>query len=327
MGADGEEVAPLPSMQAADSGSAVAILCTLNDGNGHSSLTVHLIDGQTGALKWNFVVNASYSLVGVQVSSSGSHVLLLNQGESNMGYVLDGQTGALVDTLVIPSYLSNAAAISDTGDYVAFAHWAVKGMSNVTVLKLAADGKYDYAYDVAPTAAAPPVDDYWRPYELVISTGPAAADFLFVAYTPNSPTEILVAGYVLTTGACALSWATAPAPPTTLLQTLPAMRADADLVAVALWGNSSTAPTVLVLRAGDNAPLFTFTSPGSMLAVDLNVVPAAGGARTVFLGAAGSNENGGFGNGGDAYGWRLTIPAPQPLGLETTANSAGLLPA
>lgn len=301
MGAVGELEAALPALQAADSGRAVAVLCTSNDGAGNSSLTVYFIDGQSGVVAWTYTLNAPYVTVGVQVSSSGSHVLLTNEGATNMAYVLDGATGALLDTLNIPSYLSSAAAISDAGDYIAFAN----GASNVTVMKLAA-GKYEFVYDVGPPAKAPPPADKWRTYDIQISTDPAAAAYLFVSYTPDKPTAVLVGGFALSTGAGALTWASADAAP---IQTLPALRADGDLVAVALWGNTTGSPTVVLLRAGLDAPVFAFTTPGSMEAVDLNVVAAADGGRIVYLGAAGCHEYANLGDGGDAYGWTLQLPS------------------
>lgn len=75
---------------------------------------------------------------------------------------------------------------------------------------------------------------------------------------------------------------------------------------MSLWGNEGDVPTVVLLSKTSDAPLFTFTSPGSMAAVDLNVVSGAGG-DVIYLAAAGkavpANR---MGNGGNAYGWRIT---------------------
>ena len=73
----------------------------------------------------------------------------------------------------------------------------------------------------------------------------------------------------------------------TKLQENPTLRADGDYVGVALWGDAGELPTVVLLKA--NATLFSYATPGSMFAVDLNVVPppAPGGADTVYLAAAG----------------------------------------
>jgi hypothetical protein len=61
-----------------------------------------------------------------------------------------------------------------------------------------------------------------------------------------------------------------------------------------------------MLEKGNNTPLFTYTTPGSMSAVDINVVAGAGGATTIYLAAAGkavpANQTE---NGGDAYGWAI----------------------
>ena len=78
--------------------------------------------------------------------------------------------------------------------------------------------------------------------------------------------------------------------------------------AVSLWGNDGDVPTVVLLEKSSNTPLFTYITPGSMSAVDLNVVADASGGTTIFLGAAGkavpANK---FGNGGNAFGWRITV--------------------
>ena len=76
---------------------------------------------------------------------------------------------------------------------------------------------------------------------------------------------------------------------------------------MSLWGNDGDVPTVVLLKTTSDVPLFTYITPGSMLAVDLNVV--AGGARdVVYLAAAGkavpANQ---MGNGGNAYGWKVTV--------------------
>ena len=74
-------------------------------------------------------------------------------------------------------------------------------------------------------------------------------------------------------------------------------------------------PTVVLLKAGEAFPVFNYTTPGSMMAVDLNVVRAAapGGADVVFLAAAGKHVPANkMGNGGDAFGWRIDVPAGAP---------------
>ena len=76
---------------------------------------------------------------------------------------------------------------------------------------------------------------------------------------------------------------------------------------MSLWGNDGDVPTVVLLKTTSDVPLFTYVTPGSMMAVDLNVV--TGGARdVVYLAAAGkavpANR---MGNGGNAYGWKLTV--------------------
>ncbi len=76
---------------------------------------------------------------------------------------------------------------------------------------------------------------------------------------------------------------------------------------MSLWGNDGDVPTVVLLSTGSDVPLFTYITPGSMMAVDLNVV-TAGGKDVVYLAAAGkavpANQ---MGYGGNAYGWKITV--------------------
>ena len=76
------------------------------------------------------------------------------------------------------------------------------------------------------------------------------------------------------------------------------------VISVSLWGNEGDLPTVVLLQGGSNTPLFEYVTPGSMFAVDVNVV----GRNTVYLAAAGkavpANE---FGNGGNAFGWKISV--------------------
>ena len=90
------------------------------------------------------------------------------------------------------------------------------------------------------------------------------------------------------------------------LQNNPTLRADRNYVALASWGDDADIPTVVLLKHGSNTPVFTYVTPGSMWGVDVVVESSVGGTDTVYLTAAGkhvpANE---FGNGGDAYAWRI----------------------
>ena len=288
--------------QASDSGNRVAFLCRFS-GGATPTARVYLIGGQSGAVSWMYdlgdKVKAGQGQV--QISASGSHVLFVNEGgvptpNSATAFVLDGAKGKLIDAISIPFFIT--AAISDNGDYV-----AVGDDPAVHVFKLdPAVGNYTHAYD-----AAPPLDGQWIPWDIQISTGQDAAELLVVGYISGDVLTVAIGGFELTTGENKLAWKTQT---NAKLQENPTIRADGEYVALSLWGNDGDVPTVVLLRAGSNTPLFTYTTPGSMFAVDVNVLPSSGGMTTVYLAAAGkavpANQ---FGNGGNAFGWVLYVPS------------------
>jgi len=59
------------------------------------------------------------------------------------------------------------------------------------------------------------------------------------------------------------------------LQTNPTIRMDEQYVGVSLWGDSDDVPTAVVLSAGSNTPVFTYTTVGSMFGCDIVVDHAA----------------------------------------------------
>ena len=93
-------------------------------------------------------------------------------------------------------------------------------------------------------------------------------------------------------------------PTNTKLQTNTYLRSDGDFVGVALWGDADDVPTAVLLKAGQDAPVFAYTTPGSMMGVDLLVEEASG---DIYLSVAGKHVPANtYGDGGDAYTWRVT---------------------
>jgi len=281
--------------QASDSGNRVAIRCIIAGAT--PTVRVYLIGGQTGQITWQKDLDKSERAGQgqIQISSSGSHVLLVNEGgvptpNSATAFVFDGADGSLIDSIPIPFFIT--AAISDTGDYV-----VVGDEPNVHVYKLdSTSGNYTHAYDATPPAAGS-----WIPWDIQISTGSDATEILVVGYISDDVLTVAIGGFSLPTGSTTLAWVSQTNPK---LQENPTIRADGDFVAVSLWGNNGDLPTVVLLQGGSNTPLFTYVTPGSMFAVDVNVV----GRNTVYLAAAGKATPANvFGNGGNAFGWKITV--------------------
>lgn len=288
--------------QASDNGNSVAFYCRHTAGPSPTS-RVYLIGGQTGIITWmkDLGTGVKAGQAQVQITASGSHVLLVNQGgvptpNSATAYIFEGTKGVLIDAIPIPFFI--CAAISDSGDYV-----AVGDDPSVHVYKRVA-GNFSHAYDVSPPFSS----GSWIPWDVQISTGPDASELLAIGYISGDVLTVGVGGFALETGASALTWQSKTNPK---LQENPTIRADADMVAVSLWGNDGDVPTVVLLRHGAASPLFEYVTPGSMMAVDLNVIPSKtpGGSTTVYLAAAGKHVPANqFGNGGDAFGWELFVP-------------------
>jgi len=269
-------------LQASDSGNRVAFLCHFSAAGAPPTTRVYLVGGQSGRVTWMHDLGAAVKAGQgqVQITATGSHVLLVNEDgvptpNSAQAYVLDGTTGALLQTIQIPFFIT--AAISDSGDYV-----AVGDDPAVHVWKLGAAGAWAPAFDVPPPAAW---GGGWIPWDMTISTGADAAEVLVVGYISGDVKTVGVAGVALATGAPRIAWKSATNPS---LQENPTLRADGDYAAVALWGNDGDVPTVVLLRAGEAFPVFNYTTPGSMMAVDLNVASSAAG-DVVYLAAAGKH--------------------------------------
>jgi hypothetical protein len=107
-------------------------------------------------------------------------------------------------------------------------------------------------------------------------------------------------------GALLMDW-TAP-PNLDGLQNNPTIATDGAYIALSLWGDSDNAPTVELLTTTSNTSLFSFVSPGSMMAVDVAVDATSPAQDTVLVAAAGkavpANK---FGSGGNGYAWSVSV--------------------
>lgn len=291
-------------MQASDDGSTLAFLCHVTTTQ-PATARAYSVNGQTGAVNWMYDLgtNVQAGQGQIQVTASGSYVLFVNEGgkptpNTADAYILTA-SGTLRDHITIPFFIT--AAISDSGDYV-----VVGDDPAVHVWKWAGTA-YAPAYDLQPpvNASAP---QSWIPWDMTMSTGSDATEMLVVGYISGDVLSVQVSAWRVATQALVTNYVTAKNPK---LQENPTLRADGDYIGVSLWGDAGELPTVALLKAGSNATLFTYVSPGSMMAVDLAVIPAAaaGGADTVLLAAAGKAVPANvMGNGGSAYGFSVSVP-------------------
>ena len=286
--------------EASDSGARVAVQCYQN-----ATAGVVALDGQTGAVLWHYALGQGVKAGQgqVQITGDGAWVLLVNeQGvptpNSATAYVINGATGVLRGAVPIPFFIT--AAISDSGNYLAVGD---NGLVHLYEWD-AASSRY------APSQAAPVITPpgSFLPWDLQMSTGPDAGEFLILGCISYDVMTVQVTAWGVVNGTLIHTWQSATN--TDKLQENPSLRADGAYIGVSLWGDSGNTPTVVLLRVGTPAPIFHFTSPGSMFAVDLALDKTGPSGDTVLLTASGkavpANE---FGNGGDAYGWEITVPA------------------
>ena len=287
------------SVVASDRGDRVVVQYSIN-----LTPTVHLatavgVNGQTGAIEWQYKTNPTSTLSSVRasISANGAWVLFVDaQGPDsrNNATVLVGTTGEVRDSSIPVPYYFPASAISDSGNYIA----VIDEIAVNVYVWNATRGAYELAYVLAPPpgAAVNEVDD------LVMSTGPDNVESIAVMYASepgndDAPFSIVVGIWSLVDAALQTSWSRVGA------RTDGGMSADGAYVAVALEDG------VVLLKRGSNDEVFSF-SADHMFDVSVNVVRAPGGASdTVFLAAAGGNNDaGGQGNTGDAYGYEIDVP-------------------
>jgi hypothetical protein len=286
--------------EAADSGARVAVQCyQARDGN--ATAGVYALDGQTGAVQWHFDLGEGVKAGQgqVQITGDGAWVLLVNeQGvptpNSATAYVIDGATGKLRDAVPIPFFIT--AAISDSGNYVAVGD---NGLAHLWAWDAAA-AKYAPSQELTPPGG-------FLPWDLQMSTGPDAGEFVILGCISYDVLTVQVTAWAVGNGSLIHTWTSATN--ADKLQENPTLRADGPYIGVALWGDNGNNPTVVLLKVGVAAPLFSFVSPGSMFAVDVALDASSPAGDVVLLAAAGKAvPANAFGNGGDAYGWEITVP-------------------
>jgi hypothetical protein len=216
-----------------------------------------VLDGQTGKLRFNKNLGSGQGLGGpVQVSENGTYVAWTS-GDSVI--ILNGQTGAIRDT--VQMNWNAQAMVSDNGAYVAFGgddaayvyEWNTTNMQYVQKYKV-----------------TPPTGTWYAVSTSMSSDGTGTADgelvsFGFIDETSLTARLMMVS---IVTGAVVVDYTTTT---NKQLQTNPTVRMDGNYVGMSLWGDNDDVPTAMVFKAGNNKPVFSYTTPGSMFGVDFLV--------------------------------------------------------
>lgn len=280
------------SIDMSDDGSTAAFAGWLWDASANISSWLYVWDAQTGALR--FSLREPLARGGPCTLSGSGAWVAWTQGDSVA--VVDGAAGAQRGSSLAMGW-NTQAQISDDGNTVVFAgqqeaqiwHW------NSTT----SDGSLAHRIQ-------PPDEAAWFSDSSALASNSAAfgdvAAFGFLGAGELQARVLVCAASGARSGQLLVDYTT---PKNAKLQTNTYLRVNGDYVGVALWGDQNDAPTVVLLKAGaGDAPLFSFVTPGSMMGFDVAMGAADG---EVFLVAAGKHVPANtYGDGGDAYTWRIT---------------------
>jgi hypothetical protein len=297
-------------LAASDDGSTVAVQGYGADpGIVNTTARAYVLDGATGKLRYEYDLKAREAAGqgDVTVTPDGAWVAYVNEDSSPTPnsaqlHVLDGRTGALRAEVAIPFFI--AAAVSPSGAYVFTQNFTHLVGSQGWISKWNGTG-----YALSHRINAPWADEY-DIWDVSTTTTAAGREVAVVGWiSAPSVLGVRVTAHDFETGALLTDWS---APVSSKFQNNPTISAAGDYIGLALWGDAGETPTAALLRVGSNSTLFTHVSPGSMFGVDVGVVPGggAGGGDAVYLAVAGKQVPANvLGNGGDAYAFRVDVPA------------------
>jgi hypothetical protein len=277
------------SIDLSDDGSTAALACWQWNASGEITSWLFVFDAQSGALR--FSLQEPLARGGpCTLSGSGAYVAW-TQGDGVA--VVDGSTGKQRGSLIDMGW-NTEAQISDDGDTLVFMgkqdgriyHWNESA------------GDYTLAHTLTPQDDT----EWYSDSSSLASNSAAHGDVAAFGFLGGGALQARVLIYEASGAASGTLLSDYTTKKNTKLQTNTYLRSDGDFVGVALWGDSDDVPTAVLLRAGNNTPLFSFVTPGSMMGVDV----LADGAD-VYLAVAGKHVPANVvGNGGDAYTWRIS---------------------
>ena len=256
--------------------------------------SLHVFNAQTGAVLYK----ADQAVAGagggtVATSKNGNYV----SWSTANGLAVFSPRGIVRDVVTAAS---GPNELSDSGVYVA-------SCTENAARLFEWDGAH---YTENKTLAPPPspVSDTWFCVDVAMSSdgsGAEGSELVTFAWISGDVLTARVTTFSMVTGKLTTDWLSAT---NAKLQTNPTIRMDEQYTAVSLWGDSGDVPTVVLLASGSNAPLFTYTTPGSMFAVDVVVDKAASSPTqdTIYIAVAGKATPANvMGNGGDAFAWQV----------------------
>ena len=278
------------SVDLSDDGSTAAIALWQWDAAGAITSWLFVFDAQTGRKR--FGLQEPLARGGPCTLSGTGAWVAWTQGDSVA--VVDGQTGAQRGSLLAMGW-NTEAQISDDGNTVVFA-----GKEDAQVWQWSSA-----AGDWAQTQSITPPDDaeWYSDSSSLASNSAAYGDVAAFGFLGGGALQARVLVYAVSGAAAGTLLSDYTTAKNSKLQTNTYLRSDGDFVAVGLWGDADDVPTVVLLKAGSNSTLFSYVTPGSMMGIDV----VQGVPGELFIAAAGKHVPANqYGNGGDAYTWRIT---------------------
>ena len=295
--------------QASDDGSLVALQAVGKDaGLPNATARAYAFDGQTGAIRWTYDLKGDPAGQGdITITSDGAFVAFVNEDSEpclNCAqlHVLVGASGALRALVQIPFFI--AAGLAEDASFAVIQNFTHLKGSEPWILAWNASAS---SYDLLHRLALPDDGFEYDLWDIAVTQTPAGPIAVLGWIQAGTVQRLRVNAWQCESGALQMDWA-APPNTDTGLQNNPTIRSYGGYIALALWGDSGNAPTVELLTTASNASLFSFTSPGSMMAVDIAVDSSAPAEDVVYIAAGGKHVPANvMGSGGDAYVWRVAV--------------------
>ena len=295
--------------QASDDGRLVALQATgMDTGLPNATARAYAFDGQTGAINWTFDLKGDPAGQGdITITGDGAWVGFVNEDSEPCPncaqlHVINGATGALRALVQIPFFI--AAGISQDASFAVIQNFTHLQGSEPWVMAWNASTA---AYSLLHRLELPSDGFEYDLWDIAVTDTPGGPVAVLGWIQAGTVQRLRVNAWQCDTGALLMDWA-APPNTDTGLQNNPTIRTYGSYIALALWGDKGNAPTVELLTTASNTSLFSFVSPGSMMAVDVVVDASVPAQDIVYLTAGGksvpANE---FGSGGDAYVWQVTV--------------------
>jgi len=290
-----------------DDGSTIGIAVASNTSSpkNHAAPTsqFHILNAQAGKVMaiYDLGTNVAVSEMSVSITRDGSLIAFTN---TPVVYVLTSAGKLHTPAMTMPN--SAPVQICPLGIYL------TTGDDNAQIYRWNTTSlAYDSWQEIAVTGWY-----FWTSVMSMNGGGPNDCMAAF-GYSNLDVTQLRVDVYLMYTGQLYMSWVS---PLNVAGQTMPTLSFHMNYLGVASWGDENGGvPQILlfdVTSTTSSTPIFTYQTPGSMFAIEIEVANAAfppmavnASTDTINLIACGKHVHASsFGNGGDAFAFQLQAP-------------------